>query len=130
MKKLSLLLLVLSFLVASPVLAEHAISTSGDYLIYCQESIKAYEGKSADVSAASFCLGFVEAAIGMHFVLTASQHAVPYYCMPENEVSSFEASLIWYKYLTNHPQKLTNAPIITFVLAMSEAFPCTESKTK
>ena len=129
MKKQFLLFLTLSLLVASPVLAGHAIPTSGDYLAYCQESIKVYEGKSADKSKADVCLGFVEGAISMHFVLTATDRATPYYCMSEYGIDSLDSIPIWIEYLENNPQKLKNAPIITFLLAISEVCPCTEHKT-
>ena len=75
-------------------------------------------------------LGYVEAAIGMHFVLTASDRATPFYCMPEHGIASYNAISIWTKYLENNPQKLKNAPVITFILAISEAFPCTEPRTE
>ena len=129
MKKLQLLLLVLSLLVASPSLGGHPLSTSGDYLKYCQESIKVYEGKSADKSAAGSCLGFVEGAIGMHAALNASGKATPFYCMAEHGISSFDAISIWNEYLENNPRNLDKSPIITFILAIRKVFPCSESQT-
>jgi hypothetical protein len=129
MKKLFLLLLVLSLLVASPVLGGHSLPKSGDYLKYCLETIKTYEGKSADKSAAGVCLGFVEGTIGMHVVLTASSQAIPLYCLEEHNITSFEATKIWVEYLENNPQNLDKLSIITFVLAIRGAFPCSESKT-
>jgi hypothetical protein len=127
MKKLFMLLLVLSLLVASPVLGGHALPTSGDYLKYCQESIKVYEDKHADKLAAAECLGFVEGAIGMHAALNAFGQSTPFYCMPEHGVDSFDATTTWVKYLEKNPQKLDKQPVLSFLLAMKEAFRCPQN---
>ena len=124
MKKLTLFLIAISLIVVSPALGGHAIPTSGDYLKYCQESIKVLEGSPADKSAASSCIGYVEASIGMHEVFNASGQGNPFYCIPENGLSTFDAISIWIKYLENNPQKLNNSPAITFILAISEAYLC------
>jgi hypothetical protein len=128
MKKLFLIFLVLSLLVASPVLGGQAIPTSADYLKYCQETIKAYEGGAADKSSAGSCLGYVEGALGMHAAFSASGQGKPFYCMPEQGISSFDAVSIWVEYLENNPQKLSNAPVITFILSLNRLYPCVNSK--
>ena len=129
MKKL-LLLIVLSLLIASPSLGGAPLPTSGDYLKYCQESMKVYEGEVADKSAAGVCLGFVEGAIGMHVALYASGQSTPFYCMTDHGISSFDAIAIWIKYLEKNSQKLNKSPIISFILAIRETFPCSEPQAE
>jgi len=86
--------------------------------------MKVYEGETADRSAASTCLGFVEGTIGMHAVFATSGKGTPFYCIPEDGISGFGAIAIWVDYLENHPEKLDNTPVITFILAMGESYPC------
>jgi hypothetical protein len=129
LKKQIILLLIVSILVASPLQGGHAIPTSGDYLLYCQQNIKLYESKRADESTASVCLGFVEGAIGMHAAFTASDQAIPSLCLPEHGIGSFDAISIWHNYLENNQDLLEKAPITTFISALSETYPCPESKT-
>jgi len=123
MRNVSLFLVVLLF-AASPAWGGNAISVSGDYLAYCQESIKIYGGKSADKSASSSCLGFVEGSIGMHAVFDTSGQGTPFYCVSESGISISGAIAIWVDFLENNPEKLGNSPAITFILAMREAYPC------
>jgi hypothetical protein len=129
MKKQFLLLIILSLFIASPVLGGYATPTSGDYLKYCQESIKVYEGKSVDISTANSCIGFVEGALGMHEAFKFLGQGNPFYCIPEHSISSFDIIPIWVEYLENNPQILDKSPLITFILSMSKTFPCTEPKT-
>ena len=128
MIRLTLIMIAVSWAVASSALADHTLPTSGDYQAYCQESIKVYDGKPADQSAAGICLGFVEGAMEMHAALNASDGATPFYCMSEHGISGFDAILTWNKYLKNHQDELGKSPIITFVLAIREAFPCPETQ--
>jgi len=126
MKIFPLILLALSLLVSSPVLGGQAIPTSADYLKYCQETIKIYGGGTGDKASAGSCLGYVEGVLGMHAAFSASDQGKPFYCMPEEGISSFDAISIWVQYLENNPQKLNNAPVITFILAIIGYFPCTK----
>jgi hypothetical protein len=127
MKKYLLILASSIVLGVSPVYADHAIPTSGDYLAYCQESVKVYEGTPADKLQAGSCLGFAEGALSMHEAYKSSDQGNPFYCVSESGISSFDAISVWIRFLENNPGKLDNAPIVTFVLSMGETYPCDQS---
>ena len=127
MKKTTLWGFTVFLFVASSAYGKHPLLTSGAYLKYCQESIKVYEDKHADKLAAAECLGFVEGAIGMHAALNAFGQSTPFYCMPEHGVDSFDATTTWVKYLEKNPQKLDKQPVLSFLLAMKESFPCPQN---
>lgn len=123
MRKLCMLLSFLSLFAVQDAYGGNDFS-SGDYLRYCQESIKLHDGKPANKLTAGVCLGYVEGSIGMHYAHTVTDKTNLFYCMPEPSVSTIEIIHIWTEYLKKNPSKNQSKPIVTFVSAMSEAFPC------
>ena len=126
MKKLTLLLVVISLFVAFP-----AMAMDGKTLLdSCTDGIKMLENdKTADEFNAGACKGFILGSIQVHSIYTDVFKARPYYCVPEN-VTIPQLVRITSKHLKNHPEFLHMGAALSVHNAMVETFPCSQSQPK
>jgi len=127
MKKLVLLIFVASLFVASPVLSSHSWETSSYYLKNCKEEIRVLNDNPSNKASFDICLAFIEGADRMHTGLTAVNRDNKLYCTQQSsdfmkDIKTYRS--IWVKYLENNPQELPLNPVVTFISAMQEPFPC------
>ena len=126
MKKLTVLLVAVSLFMASPVKADFTKSLY--YLNACNELKKLMDGEeSLDTAQAHACIGFVTGATRMRTITAYLNkndgNFTDTYCA-EDGGSTQQVVLIWHKFLEDNPQDLHVEPILTFIKAMQEAFPC------
>ena len=126
MKKLALLLVAVTLLVASPSISYGGIDGNA-LLIFCNEAIKLMDDENStyDVERTASCVYYVNGARAMHDLLKTIDKIDGLYCIPEgNIISTGQSIKILVKYLQEHPEELHNPAIMSVAMSHREAFPC------
>ena len=126
MKKLVLLLVVVSLFIASPVLAANGKKLLND----CNNVIKYQQNKSdktVSVLGAGLCYGYIGSTIDTHASLTEFFNRDKLFCSPA-DLKSGDAARIVVNYLKKYPQKSNELAYDLVLEALIEAFPCLQSK--
>jgi hypothetical protein len=123
MKKLALLLVVASLLVASPVMAGPFMN-GNDLQKYCSIMDQPSDSHSMiDAQHMGICFGFIEAFNDFHSSLLTLDDFVPLFCIPEKATVSQLIQVVS-KYLKENPEKLHLDASYLIIHALREAFPC------
>jgi len=125
MKKFTLLLVVLSLFVASPVMAQKQVELETTKYLY--DTCKNAGVKGANAYNAIFCRTFINGAMNAHVHLTSTYQLPRQYCLPMADVESKIAG-IFTKYVEEHPQYLNKPAIFNLYYALHGAFPCLETE--
>ena len=123
MKKLTLFIVALTLLMASPVMGQ----SSKDILPYCKDTLVTHDkGRASFSFGASFCLGWVNGLMGMHkaFRGVNTNNAINMLYCPQEELKIGQAIKILVKYLEDNPDMIHLKPTSIYINAMKEAFPC------
>ena len=122
MKKLTLLMLILAMLMASPARAFDGETLRGA----CNDVIK-YQQNKTDKSVSrlnvGICYGFISGVINNHKVMFQYRKVQKLFCTPENK-SNAEIAKIYVKYLDAHPENLQMNGALLLDAALKEAYPC------
>ena len=126
MTRFTLLLVVLSLFVASPVTAQRQIELRSTKHLYdiCKNSGNNGSFRYNTIS----CRSFIEGALNAHVHLTSSYMLPKQYCLPMTNVENKIAG-IFIKYVEEHPQYLNKPAIFNLYYALHGAFPCPEPTT-
>ena len=128
MKKLALLLIVVSLLVASPVMA----NSGNDLLGYCGDVIKLINNKDdlyINPFNTGYCYGLLMGTLGSDEVVSKYNNTQKICCIPsEKEVTLDQLVTVVVKYMNKHPEKLNYSASATILIALRETFPCTKTK--
>ncbi len=124
MKKLALLLIVVSLFVVSP-----AMATDGKTLLHkCREYTRFLGDRynpTIEFEDIYKCLGLIEGTTSTHDILTVASGKQGMYCHPSNyEVEVEKNTSIVLKYLKEHPKELHLGASYLILKALKEAFPC------
>ncbi len=117
MKRLSLMLATLTWLVAGQVSPASAIWLEGNELVeWCL---------SDETHSETFCIGYV---LGIADVVdTLSDGKVAGFkpvCIDQTTVTSGQLQRVVVKYLKDHPEETHTAAVFLVTVALREAFPC------
>ena len=118
MKKLFLLLAVLSLFIASPVLA----LDSATLMDRCGEAEKSLQKMAdADHSKSLFCISYIWGVIDTYESLK-NEDKEPLYCLPENDMETYVRTVV--SFIKRNPDYVSyNAPV-SIIQSFIEAFPC------
>ena len=122
MKKLALLLVVVPFLFASPVMA----ADGNEILKRCNEAIKAHETNYRETDKnyeVGYCLGLISGVMKEHLVLENYRNLPGMFCIPE-KTETIEIIINFVKYLKTNPEVLKHNDTLLLVKALKAAYPC------
>jgi len=125
MKKLTLLLVVLSLLVASPVMAQKQVEPVTTQYLYNSCMDVAY--KDDTLTTSTYCRAFIQGAVNADKHLTSYYNFPKRYCLPAANVEK-EIAGIFIKVAEENPIFFKKPAISTLYYALQNAFPCTESQ--
>ena len=125
MKKLTLLVIVVSLFISSPVIAENykAYVTGRDLIERCDTENIGTMTKFIFPN----CMGYIAATIDTHENLVRAGGSKPLFCKPANHDLT-EMHKIVCKYLNENPELLHNNASELVLKALAELFPCEESQ--
>ena len=122
MKKLTLLMLIVAMLMASPARAFDGETLRGA----CNDVIK-YQQNKTDKSVSrlnvGICYGFISGVINNHKVMFKYRKVQKLFCTPEN-LSNAEIAKNYVKYLDAHPENLHMNGALLLDADLKEAYPC------
>ena len=122
MKKLALLLVVVSLFVASPVMAENykAYVTGRDLIERCGT-----ENDPTKMGTLPNCIGYIAAVIDLHESFVRADATKPIFCKPYRHDLT-EMHKVVCKFLKENPNLLINSASDLVIQAMTELFPCSK----
>lgn len=125
MKKLNLLLVAVSFFIASPVIAEEQVEPGTTYYLYgtCMDVVHQDDTLTSSV----YCRAFIEGAVKTHKYYTSYYNFPSQYCLPMG-ISERNIIRIFIKFVGENPNFFKKPAITTLHHALKNAFPCTESQ--
>ena len=122
MKKLALLLVVASLLVASPKIS-FGVEAGTILLDECRQALKGPDSYGLNFIAAARCFGYLEGITNTNFWYQRMKTDTAF-CLPENSITNNEAATIVVKYLEKHPEDLRKPKFLLVLDAFKESFPC------
>ncbi|KPJ98538.1 MAG: hypothetical protein AMJ60_07865 [Desulfobacterales bacterium SG8_35] len=125
MKKTALIIIGLSLLAASPVMAEKQVEPVTTRYLYNACMDAAYQDDN--LYTRTYCLAFIQGAVNAHIHLTSSYNLPSQYCLPMANVEKKMAG-IFIKYVEDNPHFFKKPAIQTLYYALHDAFPCPESQ--
>ena len=129
MKKIPVMILLMSLFVATPSIFFGEMHDGNILLEDCKQFIKYMDDKkdpSTVMSSIGYCLGYMQGHIDFQQYLEKNFNPDIEYCFPI-DVSVSQLAKVAVKYLENNPNKLHKPAIEVSLAAFTEAFPCTES---
>ena len=128
MKKATLILLIVSFFIAS--FASHArAEVDGAMLLNnCADAVKYMENNkdpSINFASVHFCFGYISSINDIHnnFVSSVACFDPPVFCAPSPADMEQYVKII-VRYLKSHPEYLPDDGSVLALAALQEAFPC------
>jgi hypothetical protein len=100
----------------------------------CRLAIRLYDGERGfmpdESLQAGFCLGFVRGFIDANLAHGMAGQLTPM-CLPDDGPFDLEQGVrVFWKYLSEHPERLHENETILALEAFVEAFPCTERERR
>ena len=117
MKKLILLMVVVSLFVVSPAFALN----SNLLLERCSEAEKSFQKTEADNAKSLFCIGYLSGVVDTYDSLK-NENKEPLYCLPKNDMELYVRTVV--KFLKDNPGSLSFIAPISIIQSFIEAFPC------
>lgn len=130
MIRLTLLLVVSSLLVASPVMGAHDGRTLKRY---CEVAMLSAKQKTSSVNLLedfNLCVSNINAVFDVISELgrfVSLEHPNAFSCVPD-KIEALEKINTVYSYLEEHPDRLNTKAIPLIMEAIADAFPCPESQ--
>ena len=103
------------------------VADGNDMLSNCQAVVRNMDGTTSaahDYFPMGDCLGFVQGVHQTISVLQSMEQSRLDICMPDSGIENGQATRIFVKYLTNHPEVLHFGEATLMILALGDAFPC------
>jgi len=124
MKKLTLLLVVVTSFVFSPVMAEEKVEPGTTYYLYgtCMDVVH----QDDTLTTSAYCRAFIQGVVNTHKYYTTYYNFPAQYCLPVT-ISEKNIIGIFLKFIGENPSFIEKPAITTLHHALKEAFPCTES---
>jgi hypothetical protein len=129
MKKISVLILVMSLFAVAPAISFAEMHDGKILLKDCKQFIKYMDDKkdpSVVMSSIGYCLGYMQGHIDYQQYLEENLKSDIEHCFPV-DVSVSQLAKVTVQYLEENPNKLHKPAIEVSLAAFAEAFPCNKS---